>query len=49
MKVADMHCDTIGELYQDHQRGGKASIWENRLHIDLQKIWGGQSAPLNMP
>ena len=54
MKVADMHCDTIGELYQDHQRGGKASIWENRLHIDLQilpcsSIWGGQSAPLNMP
>lgn len=41
MKVADMHCDTIGELYQDHQRGGKASIWENRLHIDLQKMKKG--------
>ena len=26
MKVADMHCDTIGELYQDHQRGGTGYI-----------------------
>lgn len=41
MKVADMHCDTIAELYDDHRGGGKASIFENHLHIDLQKMIRG--------
>lgn len=38
MKVVDMHCDTIGELYEDHQRGGSLSIRENHYHIDLLRM-----------
>lgn len=41
MKVADMHCDTIAELYYDHRDGGDASILENRLHIDLKRMKQG--------
>lgn len=41
MKVADMHCDTIAELYDNHKNGGNASIFENNLHIDLQKMQKG--------
>lgn len=41
MKVADMHCDTIAELYEDHKNGGTASIFESHLHIDLQKMQKG--------
>lgn len=41
MKVADMHCDTIAELYYDHRDGGNASILENKLHIDLKKMARG--------
>lgn len=41
MKVVDMHCDTIAKLYEDHQNGGSASILENSLHIDLQKLEQG--------
>lgn len=41
MKVIDMHCDTISELYKDHQQGGNASILENALMIDLMKMRAG--------
>lgn len=41
MKVVDMHCDTIAELYYDHRDGGNMSILENRLHIDLKKMRKG--------
>lgn len=41
MKVVDMHCDTIAELYYDHRDGGHASILENHLHIDLKKMVKG--------
>lgn len=41
MKVVDMHCDTIAELYADHRNGGNAAIRENQLHIDLQKMEKG--------
>lgn len=41
MKVVDMHCDTIAEIYEDHQNGGQMSILENRLHIDLNKMRKG--------
>ena len=41
MKVVDMHCDTIAELYYDHCKGGNASILENGLHIDLKKMQKG--------
>ena len=28
MKVVDMHCDTIAEIYKDHKKGGRQSILE---------------------
>lgn len=42
MKVADMHCDTIAELYYNHRDGGNASILENHLHIDLKRMMKGE-------
>lgn len=41
MKVVDMHCDTISELYKDHKGGGSRSILENDLMIDLKKMRRG--------
>ena len=41
MKVVDMHCDTISELYKDHRAGGNVSILENSMMIDLKKMQAG--------
>lgn len=41
MKVVDMHCDTMAEIYYSHRDGGNASILENNLHIDLKKMQKG--------
>ena len=41
MKVVDMHCDTIAEIFKDHERGGRQSILENRLMLDLRKMQAG--------
>lgn len=41
MKVADMHCDTIGELFDRRIKGEPGSVLENSLHIDLQKMEKG--------
>lgn len=41
MKVVDMHCDTILELYAKKQKGEAVSIAENDLHIDLSKMEKG--------
>ena len=38
MKVVDMHCDTISELLHARERGEEASILENHLHIDLNRM-----------
>lgn len=35
MRFADMHCDTIGEIYWEKKKGGRISLRENRLHVDL--------------
>lgn len=42
MKVADMHCDTISELYNHQQNGEKVSIGENEGHVDLKKMRRGE-------
>ena len=41
MKAADMHCDTIGEIYEDRKKGGKASLRKNSFHLDLEKMEKG--------
>lgn len=41
MKVVDMHCDTIAEIYYNQRDGGDATILENHLHIDLKRMQKG--------
>lgn len=41
MKVVDMHCDTIAEIYKDHRRGGCMSVRKNQLMVDLEKMAAG--------
>lgn len=41
MKVVDMHCDTIAEIFEKRRRGEQVSILENLLHIDLKKMEKG--------
>ena len=41
MKVVDMHCDTIAEIYEDHRLGGNANIRRNHLHMDLERMKAG--------
>ncbi len=60
MKVVDMHCDTIYELYERRKKGQKEKLSENDLHIDLSKeiifyrillfirIWNGKRSLWNM-
>ncbi|MTK08785.1 MAG: membrane dipeptidase [Hungatella sp.] len=41
MNVADMHCDTISELYYRRQAGKEGSILKNDCHIDLERMKKG--------
>lgn len=41
MKVVDMHCDTINELWKAEKEGKKLSLLDNSLHIDLKKMQQG--------
>jgi len=47
MKIADMHCDTIGEIYECRKRGEKASVRRNAFHLDLEKMVKGDYALQN--
>ena len=42
MKVADMHYDTIAEIYRQNARQEKECVDpKNNMHIDLEKWRGG--------
>ena len=41
MNVADMHCDTIAELYYRRQEAKHGSILKNDCHIDLERMKKG--------
>lgn len=41
MKVVDMHCDTISEIHWLQKEGKEASVFQNQLHLDLQKMKKG--------
>ena len=41
MRIADMHCDTIYEIYERRAKGEECGILENSLHIDLGKMKRG--------
>lgn len=47
MKVVDMHCDTIAELYAKKDAGMKQGILKNDLCIDLEKMEKGGYALQN--
>ena len=41
MRVVDMHCDTIGEIYENRLLGNKYELKENNLHVDINKLIKG--------
>ncbi len=38
MKIADLHCDTISEIWQSRRAGSPQQLCRNDLHIDIQKM-----------
>lgn len=38
MKIVDMHCDTISELWKKRQQGSTEGLLENNGHIDLLRM-----------
>lgn len=47
MKVVDMHCDTISELYRKRKNGSRESLAENSGHVDLRKLKAGDALVQN--
>lgn len=47
MKVVDMHCDTIGEIYDCQRKGESAGLRSNDFHLDLEKMVKGDYALQN--
>lgn len=41
MKVADMHCDTIGAIYENKLLGNNFNLNDNNFHIDIKKMKDG--------
>lgn len=41
LKVADMHCDTITELWDRKNAGKQEDLLHNSLHVDLEKMQTG--------
>ncbi len=38
MNVVDMHCDTISEIYDRRKIGKNPTLFQNDLHVDLNKL-----------
>lgn len=38
MKVVDMHCDTISEIWEQRHKNKNITLRKNDLHIDLEKM-----------
>jgi membrane dipeptidase len=38
MKVVDMHCDTIAEIFYSNKEGKESGLLKNKLHLDLEKM-----------
>lgn len=41
MRVVDMHCDTICEIYEGRKRGEEVGLRTSELHLDLEKMKRG--------
>lgn len=42
MRVIDMHCDTVGGLFELKSHGQSGTLRENELHIDLLRMKGSR-------
>ena len=38
MKIADMHCDTISEIWESRKIGKPQQLFQNSLHVDIKKM-----------
>ncbi len=38
MKIADMHCDTISQIWERQKVGNRQQLFQNSLHVDIQKM-----------
>lgn len=38
MKIADMHCDTISQIWERQKAGNRQQLFQNSLHVDIQKM-----------
>ena len=41
MKAADMHCDTLAEIYCARKQGKEACLASSSFHVDLDKLKAG--------
>ena len=41
MKVVDMHCDTIGAIFEKRNKGIACNLRKNDLHLDVNKMEQG--------
>lgn len=41
MGILDLHCDTIGVIYQEKKKGSNISLKKNNLQIDIEKLKNG--------
>lgn len=41
MKIYDLHCDTISAIYELRKQGKEAELYQNNLHLDIQKLQKG--------
>lgn len=47
MKVVDMHCDTIAEIFYNQEDGGNAGLLKNSFQLDLERMEKGDYAVQN--
>lgn len=38
MKIVDMHCDTISEIWESQRANKPQQLYQNSLHVDIQKM-----------
>lgn len=48
MKVVDMHCDTIAEIFYNQEDGGNAGLLKNSFQLDLERMKKGDYAVQNL-
>lgn len=48
MKVVDMHCDTIAEIFYNQEDGGNVGLLKNSFQLDLERMKKGDYAVQNL-